>query len=104
VRGERTREVTGRHRVESINGDGFSKGRRRSGQFMRGNEEEATTHQFNCSHAETGGVRHQPKEVALGHREVENDWGDGPNRLVQPNGPAWQLGWRRVSGQIQGFE
>jgi hypothetical protein len=40
----------------------------------------------------------------LGRREVEDDWGDGPNGPVQPNGPAWQLGWRRVSGQIQGFE
>jgi hypothetical protein len=35
---------------------------------------------------------------------VEDDRGDGPNGPVRPNGPAWQLGWRRVSGQIQGFE
>jgi hypothetical protein len=40
----------------------------------------------------------------LGRREVEDDRGDGPNGLVRPNGPDWQLGWRRVSGQIQGFE
>jgi hypothetical protein len=31
VRGERTREVTGQRRVESINGDGSSKGRGQSG-------------------------------------------------------------------------
>jgi hypothetical protein len=40
----------------------------------------------------------------LGHREVEDDWGDGPNGPVRLNGPAWQLGWQRVSRQIQGFE
>jgi hypothetical protein len=40
----------------------------------------------------------------LGRREVEDDRGDGPNGSVRPNGPAWQLGWRRVLGQIQGFE
>jgi hypothetical protein len=57
ARGERKREVTGRRRVESINGDGSSKGRRRSSRFMRGNEEEATAHQFNCSCVETGGAQ-----------------------------------------------
>jgi hypothetical protein len=50
------------------------------------------------------GAHHRPKEVAARVREVEDDRGDGPNGLVWPNGPAWQLGWRRVSGQIQGFE
>jgi hypothetical protein len=57
TRGERTREVTGRHRVESINGDDSSMGRQISGRFMRENEEEATAHRFNFSHAETGGPR-----------------------------------------------
>jgi hypothetical protein len=28
----------------------------------------------------------------LGHREVEDNRGDGPNGSVRPNGPAWQLG------------
>jgi hypothetical protein len=102
ARGERTREVTGRRRVESINGNGSLKGRRRSGQYMRGNEEEATTHRFNCSHVEMGGA--DQRWWQLGHREVEDDQGDGPIGLVLPNGPAWQLGWQRVSGQIQGFE
>jgi hypothetical protein len=107
ARGERTREVTGRRQVESINGDSSSKGRRRSSRFMRGNEEEVTAHRFNCSRVDG------PRTVAhvagqrrwrLGRREVEDDRGDGPNGPVWPNGPAWQLGWRRVSGQIQGFE
>jgi hypothetical protein len=45
-----------------------------------------------------GGAQRQPKEVAAGRREVEDDRGDGPN------GPALQPAWRRVSGQIQGFD
>jgi hypothetical protein len=40
----------------------------------------------------------------LGRREVEDDRGDGPNGLVQPNWLALQPAWRRVSCQIQGFE
>jgi hypothetical protein len=44
ARGEGTREVTDRRRVESINGDGSSKGRQRSNRFMRGNEQETTAH------------------------------------------------------------
>jgi hypothetical protein len=64
VRGEQTREVTGRRRVESINGDCSSKGRRQSGRFMRGNEEETMAHRFNYSRVETGGARRRPKEVA----------------------------------------
>jgi hypothetical protein len=31
-------------------------------------------------------------------REVGDDPGDGPNGSVQPNGPAWQLGWLSVLG------
>jgi hypothetical protein len=31
-------------------------------------------------------------------REVGDDPGDGPNGPVQPNGPAWQLGWLSVFG------
>jgi hypothetical protein len=54
VRGERTREVTGRHRVESINGDGSSKRRRR--------RIDSTAHAWiRASH---GGARHRPKGVA----------------------------------------
>jgi hypothetical protein len=55
VRGQRTREVTGRRRVESINGHDSLKGRRRSDRFMRGNEEEAMAHRLTS--AETGGTR-----------------------------------------------
>jgi hypothetical protein len=57
ARGEETREVTGRRRVESINGNGSSKGRQRSSRFMNGNEEEAIVHRFNYSRAETGDTR-----------------------------------------------
>jgi hypothetical protein len=39
----------------------------------------------------------------LGQRK-EMTQGDGPNGPVRLNGPVWQLGWRRVSGQNQGFE
>jgi hypothetical protein len=31
-------------------------------------------------------------------REVGDDPGDVPNGSVQPNGPAWQLGWLSVFG------
>jgi hypothetical protein len=31
---------------------------------MRGNNEEAMAHRFNCPRAETGGGRRRPKEVA----------------------------------------
>jgi hypothetical protein len=37
-------------------------------------------------------------------REVRDDPGDGPNGPVWSNGPAQQLGWRRVSGQNQESE
>jgi hypothetical protein len=37
-------------------------------------------------------------------REVGDDPGDGPNRLVRLNGPARQLGWQRVLGQSQESE
>jgi hypothetical protein len=77
ARGERTREVTGRGQVESINGDGSLKGRRRSGRFMRGNEEEATAHRFNCLRVETGSACHRPKEVvgrALGGGRRPGRW------------------------------
>jgi hypothetical protein len=39
---------------------------------MRGNEEEATAHRFNCSRAAHGGAR----------QEVEDDQGDGPKEVA----------------------
>jgi hypothetical protein len=101
ARGERKREVTGRRRVESINGDGSSKGRRRSSRFMRGNEEEAMTHRFNCSRVETDGTR---REVAA----RESGGGRRPGRWAKQGGSAeWAglaAGLAKVSGQIQGFQ
>jgi hypothetical protein len=66
VRGERTREVTGRRRVVSINGDCSSKGRQQSGRFMRGNEEETMAHRFNYSRVETGGARRRTSPAKEG--------------------------------------
>jgi hypothetical protein len=66
VRGERTREVTGQRRVEFINGDGSSKGRRRSSRFMWGNKEEAMTHRFNSTRVETDGTRRELAARASG--------------------------------------
>jgi hypothetical protein len=53
--------------------------------------------------ARRGGAPGEAAATRLGQRKVTTQ-GDGMNGSVQPNGPAWQLGWRRVSGQNQGFE
>jgi hypothetical protein len=54
--------------------------------------------------ARCGGASQRRKAtMRLGQRK-ETTQGDGPNGAVQSIGPAWQLGWRRVSGQNQGFE
>jgi hypothetical protein len=47
-----------------------------------------------------GGACHRLKEVAARASGGGRRPGRWLNRPVRPNGPAWQLGWRRVSGQI----
>jgi hypothetical protein len=54
--------------------------------------------------ARCGGAGQWCKAATRLNQRKETTQGDGPNGPVQPNGPAWQLGWRRVSGQNQGFE